>query len=707
MKSFPIKTNASWVSWKFMSIESNSKIWNMWVIQNSHLSTKRLKLPLVPHTSHLDPNIKYLIHTSGTRTFRTAMLSNWMPNASGRVMKSSSYINQQGKYFSLGTYPKLVGISTRSLGNIVSAQFKNFSSDVASETMGLIDKPRSSKIFGSVNATDQKMFKSPLKWVGGKRRVCSKLISQFPQDLTHYREPFVGGGSVLLIFLHYKQKGFFPKCEKVYASDANANLINFWKLLKDYPEELFNETQKLLSEYQKLPDFKLSNLQVGSEAKLANAPRDLLGLSVSHTDSQGKVYLTISEIKEKRKPTNLQEANFCRETFYYWIRTQYNINIAINSASSDPKGSPERGAFEDADGMTKLKARGSCPPLKDSRPNAEHLKLASYFLFLNKTCFRGLYREGPFGFNVPYGHYKNPGKQINLKDFIEISNLIQEVIFYHGDYRVQHPCGKLQKDCFSEPLSLNARGSCPGSVALTDSKVLNFFYLDPPYVPLKNTSFTKYIHPNLISTPKISNLQSKFGMRSVSSEGNPPISSLTTFSSKQSHLNFFSYVESLIKMNTNFQTLRVPWRWPKQSFQVGVPPTRQRSFQTRSFQNPLGIPNTSCSVALTETEFSESGDSKSGGETHLKDTPSETKVFSQPMFINGLSITTQFLITNSNTPLVNDWADTLNLKKEMYTSKRAIHSKDPNSVASELIIRNYRISLSTYKVKKSKPDTLS
>ena len=283
---------------------------------------------------------------------------------------------------------------------------------------------------------------------------------------------------------------------------------------------------------------------------------------------------------------------------------------------------------------------------------------------MNKTCFRGLYREGPFGFNVPYGHYKNPGKQINLKDFIAISDLIQEVIFYHGDYRVQHPCGKLdtagirpgsegtqlEKDYFSEPLTLNAAGS----VALTDSKILNFFYLDPPYVPLKNTSFTKYIHPNLMSTPK------------SSSEGNPSISSLTTFSSKQSHLNFFSYVESLIKTNTNFQTRSI----------------RKRSFQKEKLyifpkQNPLGI--------------SESGGFKSGGETYLKDTPSEAKVFSQPMFINGSSITTQFLITNSNTPLVNDWADTLNLKKEMYTSKRAIHSKDPNSVALELIIRNYRI----------------
>ena len=88
--------------------------------------------------------------------------------------------------------------------------------------------------------------KYPLKWVGGKRQVCSKLVSQFPQDLTHYYEPFLGGGSVLLIFLHYKQKKFFPKCEKIYASDANINLINFWKMLKDYPEQVFNETQKLL-----------------------------------------------------------------------------------------------------------------------------------------------------------------------------------------------------------------------------------------------------------------------------------------------------------------------------------------------------------------------------------------------------------------------------------------------------------------------------
>ena len=112
----------------------------------------------MPHTGHLDPNIKYLIHTSGTRTFRTAMLSNWVPSEPGRYVRvgRSNYINQQSKYFSPGTYPKLVSISTRSLGNIVPAQFKNFSSDVTSET-------DSSKTFGSFSATERKAFKSPLK----------------------------------------------------------------------------------------------------------------------------------------------------------------------------------------------------------------------------------------------------------------------------------------------------------------------------------------------------------------------------------------------------------------------------------------------------------------------------------------------------------------------------------------------------------------
>jgi DNA adenine methylase len=85
------------------------------------------------------------------------------------------------------------------------------------------------------------------------------------------------------------------------------------------------------------------------------------------------------------------------------------------------------------------------------------------FVFLNKTGFRGLYRVGPNGFNVPYGNYKKP-EIVELNHLTEIHNLLQNVIFQCVDYRV-----------------------AISSVATTD-----FMYLDPPYAPETATSFVKY-----------------------------------------------------------------------------------------------------------------------------------------------------------------------------------------------------------------------
>jgi len=90
---------------------------------------------------------------------------------------------------------------------------------------------------------------------------------------------------------------------------------------------------------------------------------------------------------------------------------------------------------------------------------------ASIFLFLNKTCFRGLYREGKNGFNVPFGNYKNP------------------TIFSCEQLRTLNKI-------FNEK---NIEFVCKDFMCLLDSiNKKDFVYLDPPYVPISKTSFTKY-----------------------------------------------------------------------------------------------------------------------------------------------------------------------------------------------------------------------
>ena len=87
------------------------------------------------------------------------------------------------------------------------------------------------------------------------------------------------------------------------------------------------------------------------------------------------------------------------------------------------------------------------------------------FIFLNKTCFNGLYRVNSKGeFNVPFGKYKNP-LICDSENLTLISNLLQNVEIRFGDYSI---CEEY----------VNGR---------------TFIYFDPPYRPLiENSSFVGY-----------------------------------------------------------------------------------------------------------------------------------------------------------------------------------------------------------------------
>lgn len=99
------------------------------------------------------------------------------------------------------------------------------------------------------------------------------------------------------------------------------------------------------------------------------------------------------------------------------------------------------------------------------RYTAHSCELAALFIFLNRTCFNGLYRVNDKGeYNVPMGAYKCP-LICDAENLRNVSTALAGVTIVHGDYSA--------------------------SKAFLDSST--FMYIDPPYRPLSITSnFTSY-----------------------------------------------------------------------------------------------------------------------------------------------------------------------------------------------------------------------
>ncbi|GFE70993.1 DNA adenine methylase [Chroococcus sp. FPU101] len=97
------------------------------------------------------------------------------------------------------------------------------------------------------------------------------------------------------------------------------------------------------------------------------------------------------------------------------------------------------------------------------------IKRTTQLIFLNRTCFNGLFRVNSQGhFNVPMGNYKNP-LICHAENLKAISQILKKTKIYHGNY-----------------------AQCQQWV---DSQT--FVYFDPPYRPISQTSnFTSYSQDN-------------------------------------------------------------------------------------------------------------------------------------------------------------------------------------------------------------------
>jgi DNA adenine methylase len=209
-------------------------------------------------------------------------------------------------------------------------------------------------------------------------------------------------------------------------------IINrFPREIQNYHEPFIGGGSVLLA---LLHTIQMGNISVRETINAYDANPVLIGVYKNIQSNPGEllheIQTLISQYTEcagtsvNRTPASLEEAMQSKENYYYWCRKQYNS----------------------LDVSAKIGISGS-----------------ALFIFLNKTCFRGMFRTGPNGFNVPYGNYKNP-EIINDTHLHEIHRLIQGVRFECVDF----------------------------ADSLVQVKDGDFVYMDPPYAPENATSFVGY-----------------------------------------------------------------------------------------------------------------------------------------------------------------------------------------------------------------------
>jgi len=175
----------------------------------------------------------------------------------------------------------------------------------------------------------------------------------------------------------------------------------------------------------------------------------------------GAVFFWMLENFPNMKNAVLNDINEDLINCYKSIKNDVDELIAILK-----KWEPEYHAFQEDVDLRKLYYYSKRSQY-NTRESSKVIQ-GALFIFLNRTCFNGLYRVNKNnGYNVPIGSYKKP-QICNENNLRLVSKALQNVTLLSGDYE--------------ETLQY-----------ATSETIRTIFYLDPPYKPLSETSsFNSY-----------------------------------------------------------------------------------------------------------------------------------------------------------------------------------------------------------------------
>ena len=198
-----------------------------------------------------------------------------------------------------------------------------------------------------------------------------------------------------------------PEINKLYSVELGKSINKYAEIFIGGGAVLFD----ILSKYRL------------DEVYISDKNLELINTYKTIRDNVDILIKSLKEMENQYVPMNNED----RKVYYYEKRSEYN-NLKINIEENN-------------------------------------IRKAALFIFLNKTCFNGLYRVNKKGeYNVPMGAYKNP-KICDEENLKNVSLALKNVKIIYADYRES-------KDFIDDN---------------------TFVYIDPPYRPLNITSsFTSY-----------------------------------------------------------------------------------------------------------------------------------------------------------------------------------------------------------------------